>query len=59
MRFASVEHAGWPPVRLLTPVFVTYSTNVGEGLLKPNHMPWHTWTLGGHVEEWHIPSIAI
>ena len=40
---------------LLTPVFVTCSTNVGEVLVKLHgHVHWRTWTLGECVEEWHI-----
>jgi len=40
---------------LLTPVFVTCSTNVGEDLVKlHDHVLWRTWTLGGCVEEWLI-----
>jgi len=38
---------------LLTPAFVTCSTNTGEGLVKLitcNNVP-------GHVKEWHIPSV--
>jgi len=39
----------------VTPVFVTCSTNVGEGLVKQHdHVQRHTWTLGGYVEEWLI-----
>jgi len=37
---------------LLSPAFVTCSTNTGEGLVKLimcNDVP-------GHVEEWHIPG---
>ena len=37
---------------LLTPTFVTFSTNAGEGLVKLitcNEVP-------GRVEEWHIPG---
>ena len=26
---------------------------------KPDHMQWHTWTLGGCVEEWHIPRKTV
>ena len=29
---------------LLTPAFVTHSTNAGEGLIKLSHMQWRTWT---------------
>jgi len=32
---------------LLTPAFVTCSTNAGEGLVKLSHVKWHTWTCGG------------
>ena len=39
---------------LLTPAFVTCSTNVGEGLVKLIHVQWCTWILGGREEEWHI-----
>jgi len=37
---------------LLTPAFVTCSTNMGEGLVKLSHVVWHTWTCG----ECHIPT---
>ena len=36
---------------LLTPAFVTCSTNVKEHTC--------TWTLGGRVEEWHIHSVQL
>jgi len=32
---------------LLTPVFFACRTNAEEGLVKPSHMQWHTWTCGG------------
>jgi len=38
---------------LLTPAFVTCSTNAGEGLVKLSM--WYD--VPGSVEEWHIPSV--
>jgi len=32
---------------LLTPAFITCSTNMGEGLVKWSHAQWRTWTYGG------------
>jgi len=32
---------------LLTPAFVTCSTNAGKGLVKLSHVVWRTWTYGG------------
>ena len=32
---------------LLTPAFVTGSTDAGEGLVKASHVQWCTWTCGG------------
>ena len=32
---------------LLTPAFVTCSTNTGGGLVKLSHVQWRTWTYGG------------
>jgi len=40
---------------LLIPMFVTFSTNVGEGLVKLSHVQWRN-DVPGHVEEWHIPG---
>ena len=37
---------------LFYPVFVTCINNMGEGLVNLIMC----WSLGGHVEEWHIPS---
>ena len=37
-----------------TPVFVNYSSNTGEGLIKLV-----TWMSGGCVEKWHIPSVQL
>ena len=37
---------------LLTPVFVTFSTNKGEGLVKLSHVQWRTWTWEGVARSW-------
>ena len=45
-----LSHLGlalYPGLRLLAPVFIACSTNVGEGLVKLSHVVWRTWTCGG------------
>ena len=37
------------------PSLAACSTNAWQ----TDHMQWHAWTLGGHVEEWHIPSVQL
>jgi len=32
---------------LLAPAYVACSTNAREGLVKPSHVVWCTWTYGG------------
>ena len=46
---------------LLTPVLVTSSANVGEGLVKLSHMQWLTWTCGGmaHSQKKHKEASAL
>jgi len=40
---------------LFAPVFVAYGERPG----KTCHVRWHTWTCGGCVEEWTIPSVQL